>query len=126
MHREDAKLVFGDCELDESLLELRHVGRVVPLQPKPLQVLRYLIEHRGRLVSKQELLQALWPDVRVSDSALWSALRDIRRALRDAKSGAAISMQRGRGYRFTAAVAATPGAARHCVARTAFIGRADE
>jgi len=96
--------VFGDCELDEVLLELRHAGRVLPLQPKPFQVLRYLIDQRARVVSKQELFDALWPGVCVGESSLWAALRDIRRVLRHCNLAEVISTRRGQGYRFLPAV----------------------
>src|SRR5262245_32168776 len=96
---------FGELELDESLLELRRAGVVLPIEPKPLRLLLYLIENRARVLPKQELFQAIWPGVVVSDTALSSALKDVRRALGD--DGAQqrwIRTQRGRGYRWVGAV----------------------
>src|SRR5262245_25752891 len=96
---------FGELELDESLLELRRAGVVLPIEPKPLRLLLYLIENRARVLPKQELFRAIWPGVVVSDTALSSALKDVRRALGD--DGAQqrwIRTQRGRGYRWVGAV----------------------
>jgi DNA-binding winged helix-turn-helix (wHTH) protein len=89
---------FGEIELDEAFLELRRKKDRVPLEPKPLRLLLYLIEHRDRVVPKEELLGAIWPEVSVSDTALSSALKEIRRAIGD--DGARqrwIRTQRGRG-----------------------------
>jgi DNA-binding winged helix-turn-helix (wHTH) protein len=61
--REDwaMQYVFGNYTLDTACYELRRAGTRVKLQPKMFEVLTYLIEHRERLVSKQELLEQLWP-----------------------------------------------------------------
>jgi DNA-binding winged helix-turn-helix (wHTH) protein len=96
---------FGRYEVDGYTGELRREGRIVHLAAKPAALLLHLLRNRTRLVGKQELVEALWPDVRVSDAALASALRDLRRALED--DGAAprfIETLRGRGYRFLAPV----------------------
>ena len=55
---------FGEFELDEARGELRRAGALVPLEPKPFAVLRHLIRHRQRVVSKPELLQRVWPERR--------------------------------------------------------------
>ena len=52
-------LTFGPCALNLASAQLTRDGRVVPLTPKAYDVLRYLVEHAGRLVTKQELLDAL-------------------------------------------------------------------
>ncbi|MGH7288313.1 MAG: winged helix-turn-helix domain-containing protein, partial [Myxococcota bacterium] len=54
-------VAFADCELDRALYQLRRRGRVVKLEPKVFDVLVHLVEHKGRVVSKAELLNALWP-----------------------------------------------------------------
>jgi DNA-binding winged helix-turn-helix (wHTH) protein/tetratricopeptide (TPR) repeat protein len=96
-------LAFGDFELDEERCELRCAGQRVELQQKPLTLLAYLVRHRGRTVSKAELFAKVWPDVIVSDSALTSALRDVRRALGDdAPQSSWIRTTRGLGFRFVA------------------------
>ena len=78
---EAALLRFGRFELDGRGQPLRADGASVDLQRKPMDVLRYLIEHRDRLVSKQELLRQVWPGIVASDDALQTAVRDLRRAL---------------------------------------------
>jgi TolB-like protein len=92
---------FGDFELDLERFELRRAGAVVKTEPRVLEVLSFLIEHRHRLVPKEELLDTIWRDVHVSESALTTTIRDARRALGDA-SGAPrwIKTVYGRGFRF--------------------------
>lgn len=90
-----------DYELDLQCWELRRAGRLVPLQPRQLQLLGYLVLHRNRLVSKTELLDALWPGTFVSDHALWTAIRAIRRALDDsAPRSCMLLTRRNLGFRF--------------------------
>ena len=122
---------FAEFEFDEARGELRRAGAPLPLEPKPFAVLRHLIRHRKRVVSKPELLQRVWPDLAVADSSLSSAIRSVRRALRD--SGAKqrfIRTFRGRGFRFVAPVRemsteATPESADGSAERGDFVGRAE-
>jgi DNA-binding winged helix-turn-helix (wHTH) protein len=96
---------FGPFKLDCERGELRRGGELVDLAPKPLSLLVYLALHRTRAVPKHELLDQLWPDVFVSETALSSALKDLRRAIGD--DGArmqVIQTLRRRGYRFAAQV----------------------
>lgn len=96
---------FGDYELDADGGQLRCHGQLVAIHAKAMGVLRALIVHRDRTVSNQELLDAVWPNTCVSLSALSSALRDLRRVLRDYDpSQPIIRTYRGRGYRFVAEV----------------------
>ncbi len=77
----------------------------MPLTPKAYSVLVYLVEHAGRLVTKQELLDAAWPDVFVGDAALKVCIREIRKALEDeAQNPQYIETAHRRGYRFIADV----------------------
>src|SRR5688572_30549790 len=98
-------LRFAGFELDLRLKELRRDGRGLVLRPKPMAVLVYLIEHRARVVSKDELLERVWPDVVVGEMALTSAVRDLRRVLRDGDAQDLISNRPGRGYRFIGEIA---------------------
>jgi len=76
---------------------------VVPLEPQAVRVLRYLAEHRTRVVGKQELLERLWPDVATTEAVLKKAVSQIRRALGDdADAGQFIQTLHRRGYRFVA------------------------
>jgi len=118
---------FGEFTLDVSVPELQRSGVTVELQPKPLQLLVYLIAERERAVSREELIEQIWRGVFVSEAAIASALRDLRRALGDdGRKARFIQTQRGRGYRFVMPVreqdeeAEVPG---HQDQR--FVGRAD-
>lgn len=96
---------FGDYELDLDRYELRRGGEVVKTEPRVLELLGYLIKHRGRVVSKEDLLDALWPDVHVSESALTTTIRDARRALDDGSGDAKwIRTVYGRGFHFAGEV----------------------
>jgi DNA-binding winged helix-turn-helix (wHTH) protein len=61
---------FGDFEVDTGAFELRHRGEPRHVEPQVFDVLRYLVEHRDRVVSKDELLDNVWGDRFVSESAL--------------------------------------------------------
>ena len=98
-------LVFGSCTLDRAGARLRRDGQVVSLTPRAYDVLKYLVEHAGRLVTKQELFDAIWTDVFVGDAALKVCIREIRRALDDdAQQPRYIETAHRRGYRFIAPV----------------------
>ncbi|HEV7765211.1 MAG TPA: winged helix-turn-helix domain-containing protein [Thermoanaerobaculia bacterium] len=92
---------FGDFELDLGRYELRRGAEVVKTEPRVLEVLNFLIEHRARVVPKEELLDTIWRDVHVSESALTTAIRDARRALGDSSGDPRwIRTVYGRGFRF--------------------------
>lgn len=96
---------FRGFELDEELYQLRRHGRPLKLEPKVFDVLRHLLLHRDRVVSKQELLDAVWPDTRVSESVLPTCVGAARRALGDERARASvIQTVHARGYRFVAPV----------------------
>ena len=73
-------------------------GTEVRLRAKSLDVLAYLVRHPGRLIGKQELMDAIWPDAAVTDDSLVQCLVEIRRALGDDQAW--VHTARGRGYRF--------------------------
>lgn len=98
---------FGEFVLDADLRELRGPGGRVEVQRKVLQLLFFLARNPDRVVSKEELLEAVWPGTVVSDSVLSQAVRKARGALGD--DGAARQLIRtvhGHGYCFEAAVRA--------------------
>ena len=64
------------------------------LTPRAFAVLRHLVDHAGRLVTKEELLTKVWRDAIVSDAALASCIRDLRKALRDSSRGAPATSRR--------------------------------
>lgn len=79
--------------------------QMINLGPKAFAVLSYLITHPGRLVTKEELLQAVWPDVCVTDSVLKVRVGEVRKALDDpVQDPRIIETLHRRGYRFIATV----------------------
>jgi len=98
-------LCFGPFRLDLESEELRQETTRIRLRPKSFALLRYLAEHPRRLVTKDELLQAVWPDVVVSDAALAVCLNELRKALGDlARSPTYIETVPRRGYRFVGGI----------------------
>jgi pimeloyl-ACP methyl ester carboxylesterase len=94
-------MTFGPFELDPVSGHLYRDGVAVPLPPKAFAVLQHLVEHAGRLVSKQELLDAAWPGVFVGDAVLKVTIREIRKALGDSPTAPIyIETAHRRGYRF--------------------------
>lgn len=101
-------LVSGSIRLDLADARLWVGGEPVVLRAKPFDFLRVLMENAQRLVTKEELLEQVWPGVTVSEAVITSAVRDVRRALGDdARKPRLIETAHGRGYRFLAPVAAT-------------------
>jgi predicted ATPase/DNA-binding winged helix-turn-helix (wHTH) protein len=107
-----AVIRFGDCELDLDRFELRRDGVRVPMEPQVFDVLAYLAERRSRLVRKEELLDEIWGDRFVSESALTSRIKAARQATGDdGDAQRIIRTVRGRGYMFVAPVRGDPGSA---------------
>ena len=99
------RYLFGDYALDTSRCELRRTGRRIQLRPKVFDVLSYLIAERDRVVSKQDLLEHLWPQQCVGEATLKSCIKEARQAVGDTgKAQRIIQTLHGRGYRFVAAV----------------------
>jgi DNA-binding winged helix-turn-helix (wHTH) protein/tetratricopeptide (TPR) repeat protein len=97
--------VFPPFRLDEANQCLWQGETRVPLMPKPFAVLRYLVEHAGRLVTHDELLTAIWPDTFVQPEVLRRYVLEIRRALGDrAEQPRFIETRPKRGYQFIASV----------------------
>jgi DNA-binding winged helix-turn-helix (wHTH) protein len=120
-------LAFGEFELDEELYALRRRGRPVKLEPKVFDVLLFLVRRRTRVVTKEELLDALWPGESVSESVLPRCIAAARRGVGDTRGrGAVIQTVHRRGYRFVAPVTEAPGAqplAAPVEPRAPFVGR---
>ena len=96
---------FGDCRLDTALFRLERAGVAVPVQPRVFDVLRYLVEHRDRVVPSSELLAKLWPGVTVRDGAVpWSISRARRAIGQKQPNHAPIRSVRGVGYQFAGEV----------------------
>jgi adenylate cyclase len=94
---------FNGYVLDVARGCLRKADREVELRPKSFEVLRCLVENAGRLVTKDELFKAVWPNVIVSDDALTQCISEVREAISDRAQTMIKTMPR-RGYRFAAPV----------------------
>lgn len=77
------KLIFSTLTLDLERLCLLGPAGQIKLRPKSFEVLRYLAEHAGQTVTKDELIAAIWPDVTVSEESLTRCVSDIRLAIGD-------------------------------------------
>src|SRR5262245_33983054 len=94
---------FGPFSLDVDERLLMRDGRVAPLPPKVFDTLLVLVQNGGRVVSKDELMQWLWPETFVEESNLTQNISQLRRALGDGAAGAKyIETIPKRGYRFVA------------------------
>ncbi len=76
-------LAFGDYRLDIDRRELRRDNEIISLEPKAFDLLTYLVRHRHRVVSKDDLLQEVWGGRIVSEAALTTRINAVRRALGD-------------------------------------------
>ncbi|HEX2677853.1 MAG TPA: winged helix-turn-helix domain-containing protein, partial [Polyangiales bacterium] len=92
--------LFGELELDEARFELRRRQERVPVQPKVLKLLFYLVEHRTRAVPAGELLDKLWPHETVTSASVKRAVRGVRRAVESAGDASCVRTVRGLGYQF--------------------------
>ena len=116
----EPRVGFGTFELDLGRSDLRNQGAPVALHATPLRLLVYLVRHRERTISKRELLAEVWSDAVVSDAALASALKELRRALGDdGATQRCIATERGRGYRWIAPVEVRSPEVRAAAARIA-------
>jgi predicted ATPase/DNA-binding winged helix-turn-helix (wHTH) protein len=90
---------FADCILDVDRFELQRAGRAVPVQPKVLRLLLFLLENRERTLAKSEILDAVWPGVATTEGSLTRAVSFARAALGETeRDGKVIKTVRGRGY----------------------------
>ena len=94
---------FADYEFDELGRELRVKGRAVELESKPLDILLQLLLHAGEVVTKEELLESVWPDVMVVDGSLATAVSKLRKAMGDEEHPAIVTVPRV-GYRLAVPV----------------------
>jgi adenylate cyclase len=99
--------VFEGYTLDLARGCLRNASGEIELRPKSFELLRYLIENAGRLISKDELVNAVWPKVIVGDDSLAQCVSDLRHALND-RDRLIIKTIPRRGYLFSAPVSVQP------------------
>src|SRR5213592_126273 len=96
---------FGPFRLDSEHACLWYEAQAVALPPKAFDVLHYLVTHPDRLVTKDTLLDAVWPETAVSDAVVRVAIGELRRALGDTvQAPRFIATVPRRGYRFLAPV----------------------
>lgn len=94
---------FGEFTLDVSRGSVTKAGEEIKLRPKVYDTLKYLVENPGRLIGKQELMQAVWPDAFVTDDSLVQCTVELRRALDDQDQQLLKTIPR-RGYLFNVEV----------------------
>src|SRR5262245_9375837 len=107
----EREFVFAPFRLDPASQQLWRGEELVALRPKLFAVLRHLLEHAGRLVTREELRAAVWPSTVVSESVMRGTIRELRDLLGDdANDARFIETIPHRGYRFLAAVTTAPAA----------------
>jgi len=89
---------FSDYEFDELRRELRGRGKPLDLEAKPLEILLQLLLHAGEVVTKEELLESVWPDVLVVDGSLATAVSKLRKAMGGEEQSPVVTVPRV-GYR---------------------------
>jgi len=99
------RFAFGEYELDTETRTLLQSGERIPMQAKVFDLLAYLIEHRDRVASTDELFETLWPGVNVSPAALSRAVHKAREAVGDdGERQKILRTEYGWGFRFVAGV----------------------
>jgi pimeloyl-ACP methyl ester carboxylesterase len=94
-------VAFEDLELDLSRVELRRSGARIRVEPQVFEVLAFLVDHRDRVVTKEELMDSVWGGRFVSETAVTSRIKQARQAIGDDGQGQRlIRTVHGRGYRF--------------------------
>lgn len=104
----ESQYFFPPFRLDPLNVQLWKGAQKISLRPKTFEVLCYLVEHSGQLVTKSALLDAVWAEVTVGDLLPANSVKELRRALGDdARSPRFIETVHRRGYRFIATVTTT-------------------
>src|SRR5271167_4818544 len=96
-----------DFELDLRAYQLRRAGRVLKLEPTPMELLLFLIQHRGELLTRDQIVEHIWgKDVFLdTDNSINGAIRKIRQVLKDdPEQPRFVETVSGKGYRFIAPV----------------------
>lgn len=104
---DDCLKIGENFELDLRAYQLRRAGRVLKLEPTPMELLRLLIEHRGQLVTRDQIVERIWgKDVFLdTDNGINGAIRKIRQVLKDdPEQPRFVETVSGKGYRFIASI----------------------
>jgi len=100
---------FGSFQVDPRTWLLTDDGHAVDLSPRLVEIFAFIIERRGDIVTKDELLDRFWPDVHISDNTLTRAIADIRKAIGDdASQPTWLETVSRRGFRFVGTAATPP------------------
>ena len=100
---------FAEFELDSDQSRVTHGGKEIPLQPKVFEALLLLVRNPGQLVTKQEMMEALWPETFVNEEALAQIIFKLRRALGDTRDEPRfVQTVLKRGFRFLPEVTKGP------------------
>src|SRR5271169_461871 len=100
---------FADFRVEAHTRRLLHKGDAVPLTPKVFDTLLYLVENRGKVVEKDDLMRAVWPDTVVEENNLNQNISTLRRMLGENRGeNRYIATFPGKGNRFIARVACAP------------------
>jgi class 3 adenylate cyclase len=114
------RYAFEDCVFDTDRRELRRGSGIVPTTPQAFDLLEYLIRNRERVVSKNDLVAAIWKGRAISDAALTTRLNAARAAIGDSgEEQRLIKTLQRRGFRFICAVRELPAPASAAVVETA-------
>ena len=99
------RFLFGEYALDAATHELTRGGKAVPVEPQVFDLIVFLIENRERVVSREDIIDAVWAGRIVSDSAISSRIKTARQALGDnGRTQTVIKTVHGKGFRFIAKV----------------------
>jgi Tol biopolymer transport system component/DNA-binding winged helix-turn-helix (wHTH) protein len=102
--------LFDDVTIERERFVIKKSGELRSLTPRAFDVLVYLIEHRGRVVEKQEIFEHIWKETFVTDNALSRSIKEIRQTIGDdSKQAKYIETVHKRGYRFIAEVEVSNG-----------------
>ena len=109
MHGTPMRQAFGDCTFDRARRELTRGGKTVHSGPKLLALLELLIDAAPRVLTKDEIHKALWPDTFISEATLTSLVAELRAAIGDrARAPRLVRTVHGYGYAFAADVTVAP------------------
>jgi DNA-binding winged helix-turn-helix (wHTH) protein/tetratricopeptide (TPR) repeat protein len=109
--RNSSAFLFDDVRVEPETFRAFKAGQVISLEPKTLRLLLFLIENRGRLIEKDEILDAIWNGTHVTENALTREIGKLRKTLGDdPKAPKYIQTVHTRGYRFIAELAEANGA----------------
>jgi DNA-binding winged helix-turn-helix (wHTH) protein/TolB-like protein len=108
--RNSSVFLFDDIRVDPATFRAFKAEQVISLEPKTLSLLLFLIENRGRLIEKDEILDAIWSGTHVTENALTREIGKLRKSLGDdPKAPKYIETVHTRGYRFIAELAESNG-----------------